>query len=122
MVRIVPDLDKLPPGIAEVTARPDGFRLRFTKPVNAERARNPAHYTIASYRRISTPAYGGDDMDRRTESPVSARPARDGMSVDLVLDQLRAGFVYAFRVRPLTDDDDAFYPAEAFYTLRRIPR
>jgi len=34
---------------------------------------------------------------------------------------MRAGFVYDVRIRNLTPNDSTFFPAEAYYTLRKVP-
>lgn len=122
IVRISPQLDELPAGIREVSARSDGFVIRFTKPINKSLAEKVENYSVASARRISTPAYGGDDGERRRETISRVDCASDAMSVRLVIPKLRAGFVYEFRLRNLKDESSLFYPSEGFYTLRRIPR
>ncbi|MEX2115211.1 MAG: hypothetical protein WD845_18600, partial [Pirellulales bacterium] len=107
-----------PPGIAEVRTRPGGFTIAFTQPIDRSRASDAANYAVSSYRRISTPAYGGEDVDRRIESIKLVRVADDGRSVDIDLPELREGFVYEFHLRELTPGD-TFFPAEAYYTLRK---
>ena len=120
IVRITPDLDQLPAGIAEVSLQPKGFRITFTRPVNRELASDPGNYRISSVRRISTPAYGGDDVDRREEPIGALVVAPDRMSVEVQLQALRPGFVYEFGLKSLVSGDDEFFPAEAFYTVRRL--
>ena len=122
LVRIVPDLDTLPSGIAEVIALPTGFRVRFTRPISKAKAAATESYNVASYRRISTPVYGGDDVDRRQERVKSVVVADDRMSVEIELAPMRAGFVYEMRVQNIATGSDEFYPAETFYTLRQIPQ
>ena len=107
-----------PPGIAEVRSRHDGFVITFTQPVDHSLASDKTNYAISSYRRISTSAYGGPDVDRRIETIERVRVADDGASVTITLPELRSGFVYDFHLRNLTHGD-AFFPAEAYYTLRR---
>ena len=122
LVRIVPDLAELPAGIAEISAKSGGFTIRFTKPVDRDIASQASNYRVSSVRRISTPAYGGDDVDRREETVKDVRLHSDRMSAELLLDDaLRTGFVYEFRLSKLAGDDMEFYPGEAFYTLRRKP-
>ena len=116
------DVASLPAGIAEVKAIPQGFRLHFTKEVDRGRAGKLQNYTCESYRRISTPAYGGDDVDRRREKLTSIHVSSDGMTVDVLLAELREGFVYEWKLSRLVSDDQEFYPAEAYYTLRRVKR
>lgn len=120
IVRVVPDLANLPAGIAEVNVESGGFRIRFTRPINKTLAADVNTYTISSYRRKSTPAYGGDDIERRQERITQANVADDELSVELKLNDLRAGFVYEFRLKNLAKPEQLFYPAEAHYTLRKL--
>ena len=110
-------------GIAEVRAEASGFKIVFTRPVDRQQAGSLENYSLLSYTRVSTPAYGGPDKDRRVEKPSGVVVAADGMSVQLQVDQLRAGFVYEFRLKNISKQrDQLFHPAEAYYTLRTIPR
>ena len=110
-------------GIAEVRAQPGGFKIVFTRPVDRQRAASLENYSLISYTRVSTSAYGGSDKDRRIEKPSRVVVAADRMSVDLFLGELRQGFVYEFRLKDLAGSaQQPFHPAEAYYTLRAIPR
>jgi hypothetical protein len=120
-VRVRLDPDQLPCGIAEVRATRDGFTIDFTRPVDRARAERTDNYAVQSYRRESTPAYGGPDRDRRAESVAAATVAADGRRVTLQLAELRPGFVYEFRVKELAPGGGTFFPAEAHYTLRVVP-
>ena len=121
VVRVTPDFENLPPGIREVKAIRDGFRIEFTRPIDHERAAEIDNYSVSSVRRVSTPVYGGDDVDRRVESVRSAKCDADGLVVELSLGPLRAGFLYEFRLKDVSKEQAEFYPSEAFYTLHRIP-
>ncbi len=112
----------LPPGIAEVRALPNGFEVRFTAAVDGERAAARNSYKVSSYRRVSTPAYGGADMDRSEHAVRSVSVAPDGLSAKLTLDQLRAGFVYELRLENLAPGGGVFHPDEAHYSMNRVPR
>lgn len=112
----------LPAGVAEVRAVARGFRIEFTAPVDPQLAGDPAQYQIASYERIPTPDYGGPDQNRRTERIHALHVDPGGHSVTVELDALREGFVYEFHLRNLTGTGDVFFPAEAHYTLNRIPQ
>jgi hypothetical protein len=109
--------DNLPPGIAEVRAVRGGFEMDFTLPVDRQRAVDVDNYAISSVRRISTPAYGGDDQDRRVETIRSIVVSDDARRVTIGLDGLREGFVYEFHLRNPSGGD--FFPDEAYYTLRQ---
>ncbi|GIW79389.1 MAG: hypothetical protein KatS3mg105_1196 [Gemmatales bacterium] len=118
VVRLTPK--SIVPGIAEVQAERDGFLIRFTKPVDVAAAGDPANYSIFSARRLVTSAYGGKDIDRRSER-FAVQVHRHGEQVKLRLKELRIGFVYEFRLKNLTNADTEFFPAEAYFTLRKIP-
>jgi hypothetical protein len=121
IVRITLDEAKLPSGIREVKAASDGFTIEFIKPVDPQKAGDPANYSIASYRRESTPAYGGPDLDRRTEELGEIAVSDDNLQVRVKLPNLRKGFVYEFRLKNLAVGRGEFFPAEAHYTLHQTP-
>jgi len=108
----------IPPGIAEVRARATGFEIRFTTPIKESTGTRADNYHIESYRRESTPAYGGDDMDRREEHIASVTLSADRLRANVTVRELREGFVYVFRLSNLAK---VFFPAEAYFTLRKIP-
>jgi hypothetical protein len=113
---------ELPAGIAEVRATSQGFVIDFTAAVDRGRAGDKSNYRLASYRRVSTPAYGGDDLDRQNEPLADVIVAADARSVELRLPRLREGFVYEIRVPDLKGHrGERFFPAEAYYTLHKIP-
>jgi hypothetical protein len=120
IVRMVPDETFPPAGIAEVRAERDGFAIELTRPVLKALAEDPSNYSVASYRRISTPQYGGDDVDRRPENIRGVSVSADRRTVRLKLKQLRRGFVYEIHLSSLNGNDD-FFPAEAHYTLNEVP-
>ncbi|MCO6458945.1 MAG: c-type cytochrome [Pirellulaceae bacterium] len=121
LVRLRPDLSQLPAGLAEVTATSDGFLLRMTRPVDPAQAARRENFSVASYTRVATPAYGGPDQERRNERLARIEISDDRFQVRLVLDELRAGFVYEFRVKNLAGADRPLFPDEAHYTLNVVP-
>ena len=108
-------------GIAEVRATPVGFSITFTQPVDVSQANQTSNYSIEAYRRISTPAYGGNDVDRHPIKISRAQCAADGTRVDLELQNIQADFVYEIRLKDLTPNRVGLFPAEAYYTLHRKP-
>ncbi|MBW8883383.1 MAG: c-type cytochrome, partial [Planctomycetia bacterium] len=91
IVKIKIEPEKLTCGIAEVRATKTGFTIDFFKPVDRAKAVDVASYSIQSYRRESTPAYGGPDLDRRSETILAAEVSADGKRVTLRLPELRRG-------------------------------
>jgi hypothetical protein len=121
IVQIKIEPDKLPCGIAEVRATADGFTIDFFRPVDRAKAADAANYSLISYRRESTPAYGGPNLDRRVETIAAIELAPDAKRVTLKLPDLREGFVYEFQLKSLVRGKELFHPAEAHYTLNRTP-
>jgi len=120
-VRLRPQA-QLPAGIAEVKANPHGLTVEFTTPVDGKRAADPSNYAVDAYRRISTPAYGGPDVDRQANSVKQVVLTPDGKRATLTLDAMREGFVYELRLANLAAGGGVFHPAEAHYTLRKTPK
>jgi mono/diheme cytochrome c family protein len=121
IVKIKIEPEKLPCGIAEVRATTTGFTIDFFRSVDRAKAADVTSYSVQSYRRESTPAYGGPDLDRRTETISSAEVSADGKRVTLTLPELRTGHVYELRTKNLAPGGEMFHPDEAHYTLNSIP-
>lgn len=122
IVKITFEPEKMPCGIAEVKAVKGGFSIEFLREVGAKKAADVANYSISSYRRVSTPAYGGPDVDRRIEKIDSVELSADRRRVTVHLPGLRtSGFVYEIQLKNLAPEDAEFFPAEAYFTLHGVP-
>jgi mono/diheme cytochrome c family protein len=122
IVKIKFEPEKLPCGIAEVKAVKGGFSIDFLREVDAKKAVDITNYSISSYRRISTPAYGGPDVDRRTEKINSVELSQDRRRVMVQMPELRTGgFVYEIQLKNLAPGEAEFFPAEAHFTLHGVP-
>ena len=51
----------------------------------------------------------------------AVRLAEDARSVTIELAALIAGHVYELRTKNLAPSEETFFPAEAHYTMRRVP-
>ena len=120
IVRVRVEPDKLPCGIKEVKCSPDGFLITFIQPIDVAKGKDLASYSISSYRRQSTPAYGGPDLDRRTEKVDAAEVSNDGRQVRVKVPDRRLGYVYEIRLKNLAPGGTEFFPSEAHYTLHVI--
>jgi glucose/arabinose dehydrogenase len=101
---------------------PRGFRIRFTKPVNAASARLPAAYQIEHYRYEYTGAYGSPELDRTPLTIDRVQLSADGLSADLLTGPLLKDRVYLLRaagVRAQTGEALVF--PTAAYTVNEIP-
>jgi hypothetical protein len=120
IVRLQPTGD-WPLGIAEVRAHAKGLTIQFTDSVDRSAAGDASNYHISCFRRISTPAYGGDDVDRRRATIERLTVGEDSRTVELDVNPMKAGHVYEIRLGPLAPGGGALQPAEAYYTMRQIP-
>lgn len=108
--------------VHEMRARPNGFELTFTAPVDPETAADVGSYTLSSYTYELHAPYGSDEMDTAELEIVSASVAQDGRSVALEVRGLRAGYVHELRLPGLrsTGGTPLLHP-RAYYTLVDIP-
>ncbi|MBX3421372.1 MAG: hypothetical protein KF752_07420 [Pirellulaceae bacterium] len=113
---------QIPFEMQSIHARPTGFRIRFTAPVNPSSAADPASYALESYRYEYTGAYGSPELDRRSVKTASVTVADDRMSVDLVVSDLEADRVFMLKAPAVRSaaGEPLVFPAGA-YTLNEIP-
>lgn len=106
----------------ELRARPDGFRLTFTKPVDPHTAADPANYSIKSYTYLYHETYGSDEILNQNLTVAAADVSADGRTVDLEVRGLRELFVHELNAPALrsADGEPLLHP-DAYYTLNRIP-
>jgi glucose/arabinose dehydrogenase len=109
--------------IHEMHARPDGFELTFTEPVDPASAGNPASYRMETYTYIYRSEYGSPEVDRTTPTIKRATVAADARSVRLVLDRLEEGHVHELHLAGLrsASGQPLLHPT-AYYTLNYIPQ
>ncbi|MEQ1840347.1 MAG: hypothetical protein ABL994_08060, partial [Verrucomicrobiales bacterium] len=111
-----------PFAIREMKARPDGFTLTFTEPVDPATAANPASYTMKSYTYLYSKAYGSEEIDNQELQITSATVSADKLSVQLTVSGLRELYVHELNAAGVISATSAkLEPAHAYYTLNRIP-
>jgi mono/diheme cytochrome c family protein len=120
IVRLRPN-GKLPPGIREIQARPEGFAISFTQPIAPTAAADPANYSISAYTRVWQGAYATPDSERHKVTVESVQVAADGLSATLKATPLREGFVYEITCGKISaNPEQTLWPATGHYTLNRI--
>jgi glucose/arabinose dehydrogenase len=113
----------LPFAIKEMKAKPDGFELVFTKPVDAIRAGDVASYRMTNYTLFYSSAYGSDEIQTAPNAIVSAQVAADGLSVRLKVDGRRELYIHELHADGLRSAaGEPLDHADAYYTLNRIPK
>ena len=114
---------RLPFEIKTMSARPDGFRLTFTQPVNRATAANPKSYTLTSYTYLYHKKYGGEPVDIKTHKIKITGLDANTQSVHLKVEDLREGYVYELHSNSLRNaKGKPLLHRAAYYTLNRIPK
>ncbi|MFP6676666.1 MAG: hypothetical protein VB878_16400 [Pirellulaceae bacterium] len=108
----------IPHAIHSMSLTKTGFRLNFTKPINADQARDPAIYSLRHFELEWHAAYGAPPSKSTVVKPIAIDVSSDHRSVTLHLPKLETEKIYELHVGnlPSTDGEKLQQPM-AFYTL-----
>ena len=113
---------QIPFELETIRVRPQGFRLKFTAPAAAARARETASYRIDQYRYEYSSAYGSPELDRAPLAVRAVRLSADGRTVDLDTGPLKRGHIYEIKVRGvLSLQGESLVHDTGVYTLNELP-
>lgn len=113
---------KVPFEVHEMHAKPDGFELTFTQPIDAKTATDVASYKMESYTYKLESRYGGPEADKAPVEITKAVIGKDGKSVRLSVKPLRAGYVHELHLDGVKNKaGDGLLHGQAYYTLVNIP-
>jgi hypothetical protein len=106
----------------EVHAKPDGFELTFTEPVDPATAGDVASYSVREFTYIYRAQYGSPEVDDVLPKVTKATVAPDGKSVRLQLETLTKGHIHELHVDGVKSKAGlpVLHPI-AYYTLNEIP-
>jgi glucose/arabinose dehydrogenase len=108
--------------VKEMKAKPDGFELSFTQPVDPATAGKVDAYKMESYTYKLESRYGGPEDDKKQVEITGVKVSDDGMRVRLTISPIRAGYVHELIMNGLTNKDGVpLLHGEAYYTLVNIP-
>ncbi|MBL0743598.1 plastocyanin/azurin family copper-binding protein [Chryseolinea lacunae] len=114
---------KVPFEIKNVKARPDGFELEFTLPVNKTLAQNASHYEVNGFTYHYHHQYGSEIINNENCALKGIIVSDDGKKVRLVVDNLREGYINEVKLTDFTSDNGtALLHNTAYYTLNAIPQ
>ena len=114
---------EVPFEIKEIRARPDGFALEFTKPVDPAVASDPANYRLKTFTHIYRQGYGSPEVDQTTPRAVKATVSEDGTNVRLEVEGMVQGHVHEFHLPGMrSKSDEKLLHISAYYTLNEIPK
>jgi mono/diheme cytochrome c family protein len=112
---------RAPPEVRDLTITDRGFRLTFTRPMHPATLAQPGSFELNRFRFYYHWKYGSPWIDEARVAVSEVRPAADGLSAELVLADLKQGFVYELSVPALrTTDDEPLANPLAYYTANRL--
>lgn len=108
--------------VKEMRAKPDGFELVFTEPVDAKSAGEVKSYSMERFTYLYSGAYGSDEIEKAACVIESAEVAADGMSVRLKVGGMKELFVHELHLDGVRarSGEGLLYPV-GYYTLNRLP-
>ena len=112
----------MPFEVKTVEARPDGFELTFTKPLNPEIASELSSYHVTglTYKYHST--YGSPITNREAAPVRGVRVSEDGLKARIVVDGLRKGYIHELKMTSLRSSaGEPPLHDVAYYTLNETP-
>lgn len=109
--------------IRTMEATPEGFRLTFTRPADPATASEPSNYSMKSYTYLLHSPYGSPETDTAPVTVKLAQISGDNLTVNLICEPLRAGYVHELRLDGVRDEagEPLLHP-DAYYTLIEIPK
>jgi uncharacterized cupredoxin-like copper-binding protein/glucose/arabinose dehydrogenase len=105
-----------------VTAKPDGFELNFTMPVDEKTAKNPESYNISTFTYKYHHIYGSPAINLNNRAIKAIEVSADKMKVRLVLDSVKDGYIHEIKAEGIRSADNyALMHNYGYYTVNRIP-
>ncbi len=112
----------MPFEIKTIEARPDGFELSFTKPVDPETATDLSSYHVTGFTYQYHSTYGSPIINRETAAVRGVKVSDDGMSARIAVDGLRKGYIHELMMTSLRSAaGEPLLHDAAYYTLNEIP-
>ena len=113
---------KVPFEPLKVEARPDGFEIYFTAPVDRGAAGDPASYQVNSFIYKYHHIYGSPPINQAAHTIRSVVVSKDGRSARIVVDSLRQGYIHEIRMSGVKSESGASLLHDfGYYTVNQIP-
>ncbi len=113
---------KMPFEVKTIQAKPDGFELSFTKPVDPKIAGDLSAYNVTGFTYMYHSTYGSPIINQEAAPVRGVKVAEDRMSVRIVVDGLRKGYIHELKLTSLrSEDNEPLLHDDAYYTLNEIP-
>lgn len=113
---------KVPFEIHEMHAKPDGFELTFTQPVDAAAAGDVKSYRMREFTYAYREQYGGEEIDEIIPKITAATVAGDGRSVRLTIAPLTKGHIHELHLDGVRNAENLpLLHSVGYYTLNEVP-
>lgn len=115
--------NKIPFEMRAIRARPDGFEIEFTQPVDQQSAQDLSSYAVESFIYKYQGVYGSPPVNSEKCLVKGVKVSADGMKVHLVIDKLRRYYIHTITLNGILNKEHQFslvHPT-AYYTLNNIP-
>ena len=108
--------------INEIHAKPDGFELNFTQPVDVKSVKNASSYALRSYIYEYHHQYGSPIIDVKDLKIKGISVSADKKTVRISLDGIRQYFIHEFVLKGiLNEEGEPLLHETAYFTLNQIP-
>jgi azurin/glucose/arabinose dehydrogenase len=113
---------KVPFEAEKIEARPDGFEITFTLPVDRSTAGDPASYQVSGFTYRYHRSYGSPVINQQSHPVRAVVVSEDGRRARLVVDGLRLGYIHEIQMSGVrSENGQPLLHDVAYYTLNRIP-
>ncbi|MEJ7559771.1 MAG: c-type cytochrome [Pedobacter sp.] len=114
--------NNIPFEMLAIRAKPDGFEIEFTKPVDKKLAEDLASYSIESFTYKYQGVYGSPPVGNLKCNISGVKVSEDGLRARIVVANLRKNFIHTITIDGLRDTENLklLHPT-AYYTLNNIP-
>ncbi|MES2516596.1 MAG: auracyanin family protein [Bacteroidota bacterium] len=113
---------RMPFEMKNVSARPDGFEIEFTQPVNKSTAEKLSNYELKSFTYKYQHQYGSPIINQEDTPLLGVIVSEDRMKVRLVISNLRQGYIHQVMASGLLNDaGQPLLHDVSYYTLNEIP-
>src|SRR5690606_6814880 len=106
-----------------VKAKPDGFEIEFTKPIDKKSAEDLTSYMISSYTYKYFPVYGSPPVKSMDHEILGVEVSEDARTVRVAINNPQQYHVHKISlpgIREASNSHELVHP-DAYYTLNEIP-
>lgn len=113
---------RVPFEMKNIVAKPDGFELEFTLPVDKTLAQKPEMYELNGFTYHYHHHYGSEIINNEKCTLKGIVVSDDGLRVRLVADNLREGYIHEVKLSGLTSaEGTSMLHNIGYYTLNQLP-